>query len=99
MEKMLMNTLMGRKDINRKVDKVGSLTEPLTQSMKDTIDSSSLKESLLPESSNNSTIITKDSIDTEQKLNWYAFVCTFFIFIVFIDFKTKLICSVFQFWY
>jgi hypothetical protein len=69
MEKMLMNTLMGRKDINRKVDKVGSLTEPLTQSMKDTIDSSSFKESLLPDSSNNSTIITKDSIDTEQKLN------------------------------
>jgi peptidoglycan/LPS O-acetylase OafA/YrhL len=64
MEKMLMNMLMGRKDINRKVNKVGSLTEPLTQSMKDTIDSSSLKDSLPPDTSVHSTIITKDSIQT-----------------------------------
>lgn len=64
MEKMLMNTLMGRKDISRKVDKVGSLTEPLTQSMKDTIDSSSFKDSARDDAGNNSTIITKESIDT-----------------------------------
>ena len=46
MEKMLMNKLMGKKDISRKVDKVGSLTEPLVQSLKDTIDGSSLNNSL-----------------------------------------------------
>ena len=31
---------------DRKVDKVGSLTEPLVQSVKDTIDSTSLKDSI-----------------------------------------------------
>lgn len=33
MEKMLMNVCIGKKD-TRKLDKVGSITEPLTQSLK-----------------------------------------------------------------
>ena len=66
---MLMNTLMGKKDISRKVDKVGSLTEPLTQSMKDTtIDSSSLNDSLPPNASVQGTIISKDSIESEERV-------------------------------
>lgn len=37
MVKMLFNKLMGKKDTSRNVDRVGSLTEPLTQSFKDSV--------------------------------------------------------------